>query len=303
MNKEKLRGHIGIFISVLFFALNIPAVKVLFSGWFTPGEVLIYRMCFGAIAFWLISLFLKREHLPKKDFMILVAGGVGLFAMQMFYMLGLDYTSPVDTSIILTIPPVLVLLFSAILGRERLTSRKVVGMLVGMSGALLIVLTQVKGGTVSASLKGNLFVVVSAVSWAVYLLITQSVSKRYSPITILKWMFLWAAIPSVLIFGKGAIAGGFYEQVPTWHILSIGIFILIFPTVVSYILIPPAMKKLNASVVSMYGYVTPIIASTVSIIAGQASLRWDQPVAALLIFVGVYLVTSQTLRKARSEKR
>lgn len=294
MDIRTFRAHLMMFTSSLFFALNIPAIKILFGGWFTPGEILVYRMTFGALAFWIISLALPGDRIRKKDFLIFAAGGaVGLFGMQALYMIGLHDTSPIDASIILTIPPVLVLLFTSIVYKTKLTGRKIAGILIAMGGALLIILTQAGGGKGGATAHGNLYVLICSVSWAAYLLLTQQVSRRYRPVTLLKWVFLWAALPSWIFFGPGVIRDGFFDRFPTTEIFSVLVFILIFPTVISYLLIPAAMKRLNTTVISMYSYTVPLIASVVSVAMGQAVLRWDQPVAAVLIFVGVYLVNAR----------
>ena len=289
---NRMKGALEMFVSSLFFALNIPAIKALFSHYFTPGSMLISRMTFGAVAFWILSLFRKQERMATRDFFILMASGaVGLFFMQFLYMVGLHETSPVDVSIILTIPPVLVLLLSAILYHERLTGRKIVGVLLAISGALLVVLMQRASGT-AASLRGNLLVLIASVSWTIYLVLMSKVAQRYSPLILLRWLFLWAAIPAWIVFGGDIVHHGLIEEVLPTRMWLVFAFVMIFPTVIAYLLIPSAMKYLTASQVAMFNYVTPIIASVVAIIAGQASLRWDQPVAAVLIFVGVYLVSA-----------
>lgn len=303
MDIRTFRAHLMMFTSSLFFALNIPAIKILFGGWFTLGEVLVYRMVFGAAAFWIISLGLPGDRVRKKDFLVFFLGGaIGLFGMQALYMIGLHDTSPIDASIILTIPPVLVLLFTAVVYKRRLTVRKIAGILVAMGGALLIILTQAGGGRGGATAYGNLYVLICSVSWAIYLLLTQQVSQRYRPVTILKWVFLWAAIPSCAVFGPGVWKDGFFIRFPTHEIFSVLAFILIFPTVVSYLLIPAAMKRLSTTVISMYSYTVPLIASVVSVAMGQASLRWDQPVAAVMIFIGVYWVNTRRHRTTKIGK-
>lgn len=284
-------GHIETFVSVLFFALNIPAVKFLFHGWLTPEQILLYRILFAVAAFWFLSLWVKTSAVAVQDKLLLLGAGVfGLFGMQYLYMQGLNLTSPIDASIILTIPPVLVLLYAVLFDKEKVNLLNIAGILLALSGALLVILTQTHKG-VAASLKGNIFILCSSVCWAAYLLFTKKVSLRYDGVTIMKWTFLAASLPAVLFCVPSVLHQGFSLQPFTIQPTAILMFILIFPTVVSFQLIPLSMKYISATTVSMYSYLIPVIASVVAIFVGQATLRWDQPVALILLVGGMFLTT------------
>lgn len=294
MNHSQLTGHVAIFIAMFLWALNIPAISSLYHVGFTPEEITFYRMVFAGIVFWMLSFFSRQEKTTGRDFfIILLSGVVGIFGTQYFFSVGLNMTSPIDTGIILTLPPVLVLLLSAIFYKESLTLHKIIGLLFGLGGALMIVLVQPGDHAVTGETKGIFYVLLCAFTNAMYLLLSKGVSGRYTPVTLLKWMFLWAALLSGIFLYKDTFAESTLARFSHPHVVSVFIFMLVFPTVISYLLIPVALHRLNAGTVSMYVYLIPIVATAVSIAAGQAALRWDQPVAALLIFIGVFFVTKQ----------
>lgn len=284
-------GHLETFVSVLFFALNIPAVKFLFNGWLTPQQILLYRILFAVAAFWFISLWIKTGIVSAQDKLLLLGAGVlGLFGMQYLYMEGLDLTSPIDASIILTIPPVLVLLYSVLFNKEKVTLLNIAGILLALSGALLVILTQAHK-EVAASLKGNIFILCSSVCWAAYLLFTKKVSQKYDGVTVMKWTFLAAALPAIFFCVPSVFHQGLALHRFTIEPATVLTFVLVFPTIISFLLIPLSMKHISATTVSMYSYLIPIIASVVAIFAGQATLRWDQPVALVLLIGGMFLTT------------
>ncbi|MEG1571969.1 MAG: DMT family transporter [Bacteroidales bacterium] len=297
MKRSIVLGHVEIFISTLFFALNIPAIKFMFDGWLTPGQILVYRLIFGTLAFWGLSLLVSKVSIPTKDKLTLcIAGAIGLFCMQFFYMEGLALTSPIDVSIILTLPPIFILLYEIIFKKEQVNLLNIGGILLAFSGALLVILMQVHSGD-AANLKGNLYILASVICWALYLILTNQLSLTYNGITIMKWTFLAAAIPALVLYGHSFWDHGFvlntFSTTASWMLL----FILIFPTVLSYILIPASMKNLSTDTVSLYSYAIPVIVSIASIVMGQATLRWDQPLAIALLLLGMYLSTPKNKKQ------
>ena len=188
MTKDKWHGHIAIFVANILFGINIPIAKTLMPEWIDPVGLTFLRMSFGALAFWAVSLFTLNEKVSKKDLLILFFCAIlGTTVNQLTFIEGLGMTSPIDAGLIVTMNPMMVMLISALVLKEPITSKKAGGVLIGACGALLIIwqsytINQGHGG----SLMGNLLCFISVVSYATYLVISKPIAQRYSPVTLMK---------------------------------------------------------------------------------------------------------------------
>ncbi|MDR2848435.1 MAG: DMT family transporter [Bacteroidales bacterium] len=294
MNK-KWKGHIAILCASVLFGINIPISKSLLDtigpfGWsFTRASV-------ACLCFWIVSLLLPRERLVcKRDFwMLVVCALFGMVVNQLFFVVGLASTSSIDASIISTTVPVLVMLIAALVLKEPITHMKVAGVLIGAAGALLLVLSGAHSAVGSKSLHGDLFCLGSSLSYAVYLVISKPLAQRYSPVTVMKWTFLFSScflLPTSMIdLGRLNIAA-FDTQ------LSLQVsYSLILGTFVPYLLVPLALKKLRPTTISMYNYVQPLVASLLAVIVLHDSFTWLKCLAAVLVFTGVYVVNKSKSR-------
>lgn len=286
------------FVSTIIFALNIPVAKSLLTVWHSPLGLTGMRIVFAAAMFWLVSLFIKKEKVTSKDMVLLIFGSFfGMAFNQMSFISGLSMTSPIDASIIATTTPMIVMLISAAVLKEPITVKKTLGVIIGAAGAILIVVSQTHNSMNPSSWIGNLLVLVSSSMYAVYLVITKKITQRYHPVTLLKWMFLFAAI-FVLPFT--------YSEIMTFPLLhvynpdvAIRIFYILFmATFISYFLIPISLKRIRPTSVGSYNYLQPLIASFAAIAVGQDTLTIEKPIAAILVFSGVYLVT---ISKSRAD--
>ena len=299
MTKDKWNGHLAILATNLIFGLNTPIAKTLVPQWITPYALTFLRMSFATIVFWGISLFLKKEEVSGKDLIVLFFGGLfGLVGTQLSFANALIYTSPVIITIIAAMTPLVVMLLAALVLKEPITLKKAAGVIAGCSGALLIILQSTGKNVQSGNMTGILFCILNVISFAIYLVITRPISQRYRPITLMKWMFLFSAILSFpfgyddLFYHTRAFAAE-----SEFNVLLRLSYILILATGVAYLLIPMALKRIRPTTVSMYNNIQPMIASVIAIIIGQDIFTWDKPVAALLVFIGVYLVTQSKSRE------
>ncbi|MDR2414089.1 MAG: DMT family transporter [Odoribacteraceae bacterium] len=300
MTREKWRGHLAIFITNILFGLNISISKTLLSGWISPVGLTLARIAFGAAAFWTLSLFLKRERVNGRDLLLLLACALlGISVNQTLFIFGLERTSPIDAGLIATLNPMLVMLIAAAVLKEPITWKKAGGVLVGACGALLIIWQSAStgGGDKEGSLTGNLFCLISVVSYCVYLVISRPISCRLGPVTLMKWMFLFATV-MLLPFGARDLVNApvFAPGDGAREALLSLIYVLVGATFLAYLFIPMALKRIRPTTISMYNYLQPIVAGIAAIIVGQSILTWDKPVATLLIFTGVYLVTRSKSR-------
>ncbi|MGL4993064.1 MAG: DMT family transporter [Bacteroidales bacterium] len=294
MNREKWIGHLAIFATAILFGLNIPIAKSLMPDYFAPTTVTSLRMVFAAVAFWITSLFLPKEKVSNKDlFFLFRASLFGVFLNQSSFIIGLSTTSPIDASIIGTTAPLIVMIIAAIFLKEPITIKKASGVAIGLGAAIYIVLTQQQpnGEEISSSLVGNLLCLVGSALYAIYLVMTKNISSRYSSVTIMKWMFLFASTLILPFTWNDIITSpAFLNRAPIEEYLSLG-YVLFCATYLTYMLIPVGLKRIRPTTVGMYNYLQPLVASMVAIMIGQDRFTWDKPLAGAVIFIGVYLVT------------
>ena len=286
-------GHLAALAVYIIFGINPNCSKAIIPEYIHPEVFTEVRMLFGAVGFWLLSLFFKREKVERKDMGLFVFGAVVLAGTLIAFAEAFRYTSPSYVSLISATSPLVVMILAAIFLKEPISVRKSAGVFVGISGALMIVLFSWKIDT-NAHPLGLLLCFVNILFYAAYLLITRSVSKKYSPVTMMKWMFLYGSIicaPLAIYHLSQETCPIFYEAVPVSAWLNL-LTILIFATVVSYFLLPLSLRVLRPTTVSMYSNLQPVVTACVAIALGQDIFTWNKPVALVLIAVGVYLVTT-----------
>lgn len=293
MTKEKWIGHLAVLITAILFGLNIPIAKSLMPEWFSPLATSALRMLFAAAAFWITSLFTPSEPVSKKDLLTLFAASFfGIFLNQTIYIIGVSQTSPVDSSIIATSTPILVMIIAFFVLHEPISLKKALGVMFGLGGAIyLIYYSQSHPTETTSSLKGNIYCFTGSILYSIYLVMTRTVSQRYSPITLMKWMFLFAAV-FTLPFSYSEIiqSKAITETAPPDVYLRLG-YVLFCATYLTYILIPVGLKRIRPTTVGMYNYVQPLVASFVAISIGQEQFSMDKLLVGIVIFYGVYLVT------------
>jgi len=293
MNKEKLQGHIAMFFTATIFGINIPFSKTLMPEWMSPEAMTYSRFLFGAIAFWITSLFVNSEHVTTKDLRLLFFGALlGVVFNQGFFIEGLMRTSASDASIVTTTTPIMVMIISFLFLHEPITTKKAGGVFLGFVGVLAIIITSdFDNNGRTPSFLGDLFCILSSFSYAFFLVLTRSISKRYQSLTIMKWMFLFAAILTFPMGYKDLLTARIFTQ---FNHAALGSFIymMLGATFITYLLIPVSQKRIRPTTIGMYNYLQPLMASVISIFLGKESFSWIKPIAAILIFMGVYLVTT-----------
>jgi len=291
-----LKAHWAMLCATLLFALNIPIVKsLLASGDVHPVGLAMMRFLVAAACFWLVSLFLPYERVRRADRLkLFFAALLGVSLNQLPFLIGLANTSPVDASIIITLSPIFVMLLSAMVLKEPITSKKVFGVLLGAAGAMLIVLVSHHNHSGVSSLWANLLVFSSTLTYAGYLVLMKPLTAAYSTTTLMKWVFLYGSM-SALPFCYQYIYIRPEASLTTYCCI---LYTTVAATFLSYLLVPIALKILRPTIVGMYNYVQPVIASFVALMLGQDLFSWEKPLSLLLVFAGVYLVV---LSKSRAQ--
>lgn len=300
----KIQGHLIMLLVMSIFGLNIPVAKYLYaSGYISPFGMTACRMTFGAVAFWIVSLFMPKEKVERKDLFIFLAGGImGMALNQGLFAYGLNHTSSVDASIITTSGPLFAMVIAAIVLREPITFRKVSGVLVGGAGAIVLILSgQQTGSQQNEGLIGDAAILCAQFFYAFYIVITRPASGKYSSITMMKWMFLVATIATLPLFGQDAMNANIFKQDEVIPYLCL-FFVLLGATFFTYLLIPLAQRRIRPTTISMYNNLQPIIASSIAIIVMGDKFTIYKLFAAILVFVGVYLVTTSKSRKDVEEE-
>jgi drug/metabolite transporter (DMT)-like permease len=302
----KQAGHLAMLVVAILFSLNINVGKYLLSDYISPFGYTIARTGFAAAAFWLTSVFVRREQVRARDHLLLVFGAVfGIIMNQGLFIFGLERTSPVNASIITTSAPLFAMIIAAIVLQEPVTVKKVSGVLLGILGALLLIIThhqRLGGASVSSGGMGDVAVIGSSFSYALYIVVTKPLSLRYSSVTIMKWMFLYASLGLFPFFYKDLIYSELFKQTDGFPYLMF-VYALFFATYLAYMLIPVAQKRIRPTTISMYNNLQPVTATFVAIMLGQDTFSFRKIVAGMLVLAGVYLVTQSKSKKDLDEER
>lgn len=293
MDKHKIEGYSAVLLANVIFGLGVPVTKLLLDEWVSPMAYMATR-CMGAAAiFWLISLFMPRERVERRDLLVIMGGGLlGFVVSQTLTAWALHFTTPVYFSIIATLTPVATMVCAALLIGERLSLRGALGVAIGVVGALLMVMVGWQGGSGMNDLLGIGLAVLSLLTWAVYLIITRKVSVKYTAVTQMKWVFLVSTLAVLPFSWTDLQASRLYSSQWAWSGVAEMAFIVVFATVAGFFAIPFALRYLKTTTVSVYTNLQPVVASFVAIAIGQDLLSWDKPVSLALVLLSAWIVTN-----------
>ena len=297
-------AHICMFIACAMWGLMAPLGKDAMANGISGLAMVTFRTTGAAICFWLTSLFTRnKEKVLSHDLLLLFfASMLGIVLNQCCFTIGLSITSPVNASIITTTMPIVTMILAAIFLKEPITGKKVGGIFLGASGALLLIMGSTHpAGKSSGNTLGDLLCLTAQCSFAVYLTLFKRLVQKYSVVTSMKWMFTYASIV-ILPFS--------YKEISTlkWDVIESQTwietcFVVVGATFLAYILMIRGQKLLRPTLVSMYSYIQPIVACLVSVAAGLGVFSGLQAIAVVLVFSGVWLVTqSKSRAQVKKEK-
>ena len=301
---DSAKGHASMFTANFLWGCLSPVSKALLAiGLVLPVALTTFRMVGAAIVFWIASFFMKKEHVNHRDLgLLFFASLLGVTFNQGSFIFGLAYTSPIDASIVTTTAPIITMIISAIYLKEPVTGKKVLGIFMGALGALILVISS-NMGDVSAAGKnkiwGDLLCLFAQICFSCYIVFFKDLVGRYSPVTIMKWMFTYASI-CFIPFSFSDVSAINYEVLPKEAYYEIA-YIVLLGTFVPYFLIPVGQKILRPTVASMYNYVQPIVAALLAIMWGMDTFGWSKAIAVFLIFSGVYVVTQSRTKQQVEE--
>lgn len=282
--------HIALMIVTLLYSANYSIAKFALPEYLKPFGFIILRISLAGCLFWLFSLKDAKEPIKdKKDFgLILLCAFFGVAQNQLLFFKGLSLTSPINASVIMTTSPVIVMITAYLMGREKLTIYKIVGVIISAIGAYLL-LTKDGISLTEGNFLGDLFILLNGASYAIYLVLVKPLMLKYRPITVIKWMFLFGGIMA-LPFGLEQLSEVQWHTFPLSTWLSV-IYVIVGATFTVYLLNVWALQFVNASVVGIYIYIQPIFAALIAMTLRGDVLELETVFYSLLIMAGVYLVS------------
>ncbi len=284
------------FLAAIIYGISFTVAKEVMPQYVKPYGFILLRVSGATLVFWILSLFLKKEKISLHDYLrIFIASIFGITLNMLAFFKGLSMTTPINASVIMVTSPIIVLTFATIFLKEKATKRKLIGIFIGMFGAILLIMYGRSVNTATNATLGNLLVFVNASSYALYLILIKNLTKKYHPLTLAKWLYLFGLI-LVIPFGYHEFNEINWMSLPKTALYRIG-FIVLFTTVLTYMFNLIAIKKLKPTTLSIFIYLQPVLASTYALFVGSDSLNEIKIVATILIFIGVYLVT----RKPKDE--
>jgi drug/metabolite transporter (DMT)-like permease len=288
-----LAGHLACFAAYAIFGINIIVCKDLTGGHLVSPMALFTIRALGAGAlFWIISMFQAREKVEARDFIkIFGAAFLGYFATQLTFLIAIPDVTPMHCSIISSMSPIYTMFIAAIALKEPLSWKKAGGVSLSLCGILFLIFnnTSGSGGVTESRLSGIFLMFLNSMSFSLYLGIFKPVIEKYSVVTFMKWIFLFSALMSLPLSFREVVSLE-WARIPTVQMWELG-FLIVFATFVSYFLIPFGQKQIRPTLVSMYSYIQPIIATVISIILCMDILTWQKLLAALMVFAGVFIVS------------
>ena len=292
MNKQSVAGHLACFLAYAIFGFNIIVCKDLTAGGLiSPLAIFCLRSIGAGALFWFISLFAPKEKIEKKDYVrIFAASMLGFFVCQVTFLVGIPHITPMDCSVLSAISPIYTMIIAAIVLKEPITWQKAGGVIISFAGIIYLILSRTSAeGAAETSLFGMLMIILNSLSFSLYLGIFKPLIGKYSVITFMKWIFLFAFVVSVP-FSAVEIVTLQWSAIPPIQLAELG-YLILCATFITYFLIPVGQKRIRPTLVSMYSYVQPIIAIVISIGSGMEMLTWQKVLAAIMVFGGVIVVS------------
>ena len=290
---RRLAGHIACFAAYAIFGFNIILCKDLTGGHLiSPIAIFTLRSLGAGALFWILSLFGPRERVEPRDFLkIFAAAFTGYFVTQMTFLVAIPDVTPMHCSIMSAMSPIYTMFIAAIVLKEPLTWQKAGGVALSLCGVLFLILNNVGGGSgASESTTFGLFMMfLNSLSFSLYLGIFKPLIQKYTVVTFMKWIFLFSALMALpLSFQE--VSSMAWIHIPAVQLWELG-YLIVFATFFSYFLIPFGQKIIRPTLVSMYSYIQPIIATILGIVLGMDILTWQKVLAAVMVFGGVVIVS------------
>jgi drug/metabolite transporter (DMT)-like permease len=291
MSKRNWALLAATFVSIIY-GLTFTIAKDVMPKYVMPFGFIAMRVGGAMVLFWIVALFVTTESIEKKDFpRIIAAAFFGVALNMLTFFKGLSYTSPIMGAVLMVTTPMIVLVLSSIIIKERMENRKMLGIILGLAGTLLLILYGADLKIAPKASFGNLLVFINAVSYGFYLIIVKKLMDKYNAFSFVKWIYTFGFI-MVLPFGWDEFQEIEWSALSTEIFWKIG-FVILFSTFFTYLLNLISMRELKPTTVAVFIYLQPLFATVFAVSLGKDDLSWIKLFSAVLIFIGVYLVTQR----------
>lgn len=276
----------------LIYGVSFTIAKDVMPTYIKPFGFILLRVLGATILFWLVSFFGPKEKIQRNDFpRIIAAAFFGVALNMLTFFKGLSYTSPISSAVIMVTTPIIVLILSAIIMKERMETRKIFGILLGLFGTGFLILYGKSMGNATNAMLGNFLVFINAVSYGFYLIVVKKLMDKYNAFTFVKWIYTFGLL-MVIPFGWSEYQEIQWQTIPTIILWEIG-FVVVFTTFFTYLFNLVSMRELKPTTVAVFIYLQPLFATIFAMSLGKDQLTWVKMLSAVLIFVGVFLVTKK----------
>lgn len=273
----------------IIYGMTFTIAKDVMPKYIDAFGFILLRVAGATILFWIVSFFIKTEKIEKADYLrILAAAFFGVALNMLTFFKGLSYTSPIMGAVLMVTTPIIVLIFSAVLIKERIETKKIIGIVLGLAGTLFLILYGKSMTNAPNATLGNFLVFINAVSYAFYLIIVKKLMDKYNAFSFVKWIYLFGFL-MILPFGWNEFHAIHWEIIPNMIYLKIG-FVVIFSTFLTYLFNLLSMRELKPTTVAVFIYLQPFFAAIFAIYLDKDELSWVKIASAFLIFIGVSLV-------------
>ena len=288
-NSKILWAHLSLILCNIVWACDYPFYNLVLGRYISPMAMVAASLVVAALLSLISLLWEKPEKVEPAD-RLKIFGAAMLMgvARKLCMMFGLASTSPIDGSIISTATPLIVLFLSVIVGIERLSKVKIIGLLLGMAGAIAIIVSSNHSSHNNSSVEGNLLILTSACVSAAYMVWFKQLVGKYRVTTLLRWIYCASAIVMLPIGAHDILA----TDIATMDakIVFASLFVLIVPTYVPNLLLNYSLRMVVPTTTSIYAYIQPVVAIILSVAMGLDKPHLDTLLFALVIFIGVGLV-------------
>lgn len=293
MARQNLRAHISMLSATLLFGANYWIAKGLMPNHLLPMQIIFLRVLGTMLIAWIIQLSIKELRvlrIERADYPRLILSGLlGVSINQIMFFSGLYFTTPVDAAIINSANPILVLVFASWILHERIGSSRLAGILLGATGALLLILFGNPFALFGGHLQGDMFIVANTAAWSLYLVVSKPLMVKYNSFLMMRWLFLIGFIGVFPFTIRQALLINFNAfDAYTWFAV---VYIILGTTFLAYFFISYSLKRLSSSVVAYYTYLQPLVVAILGIAVYMEKISLIKALSALLIFAGIYFVT------------
>jgi len=293
MVRQNLRAHFSMLTATILFGANYWIAKGLMPDHLQPMQIIFMRVSGTMLIALGIQMSIKELRVLKIDRAdfprLIISSLLGVALNQMLFFTGLNHTTPVDAAIINSANPILVVVFASWLLNERVGISRLIGILLGAAGALMLILLgnplSLKGG----HLAGNLFIIVNTACWSLYLVVSKPLMVKYNPFLLMRWIFMIGFI-AVFPFSIGQALKIDFSSFNTYTWFSI-FYIILGTTFLAYFFITYSLKRLSSAVVAYYTYLQPLLVAVIGVVLFSERISLVKILSATLIFTGIYFVT------------